>query len=686
MFGCFKLFFCFFFHHDSLILSSGDVKVKIPYLGKIRLFWCESCHVPLIRKKCSLCEMTGRKVQVSPPGDIRPAFEGDLNRMVSVIRFQFGNVSAQKFQNLIKNQVILLNKVPYLDRMDEIIIQGEVVGVFRFNLIKRNFELLPRINLASKLWNIKSSKWVAVDKGAKESIIKGASVLSPGIVYADVNISVDDPVIIVCEKEIIAVGLAKMKGPQMSLRNKGVAVKTKYRKKGSKTSLKSYPIKWKRIIDANLQSLDILENEAIEFVERTAISFRRQLVAYSGGKDSLVTLDLVTRSNVTYEIIFSDTGLEYPETLENINHIEQKYQKRVIIQKNEGWDFWERFDQFGPPSRNSRWCCKSAKLSPINEIMEIFSLNGEQILSYIGKRRYESLGRSREPRVSKNPWIPKQVTAAPINNWNAFEVYLYIHKHKLSKYLNPLYNQGFIRIGCWVCPASSLSDFEIMKESHPTLFNKLYRKLLKIQDQQGLPSQFTSWGLWRWKYLPQKIINLLKAENVAYNKSNLTFPNGRNLTFKITTGISPCVNGGFSTLLSANQILDLSRIKRLVPILMGSVQYNAELDILSISMKNGQIDIFCDGSIILKNNDKNSLMKQISSLIRTLYRVTHCDGCGVCTYSCREKALVVKLGVIKVLEDQCIHCLDCNDFCPLLKYQDEDSFLIPTKGLTKSVL
>ena len=628
--------------------------------------------------------MKGRKVQVSPPGDVRPAFAGDLRRMVSIIQYQFGDISAQKFQNLIENQVILLNKVPYLDRMDEIILQGEVVGVFRYNLIKESFELLPKVPLASKLWDKKSSRWVAVDNGAKQAIIKGASVLSPGIVYADENISADDPVMIVYESEIIAVGLAKMNGHQMSPQTKGVAIKTKYRKKAIQTALKSYPLNWKRIIDANKQSLGILEKEAIEFIERTAERFKKHLVAYSGGKDSLVTLDLVAHSNVDYEIIFSDTALEYPETLGNLKHIEQKYRKRILIQKNKSWNFWERFEQFGPPSRNSRWCCKSAKLSPINEIMENFP-NDEQILCYIGKRRYESLGRSREPRVSKNPWIPKQVTAAPINSWNAFEVFLYIHTHNLTKYLNPLYNQGFIRIGCWVCPASSLSDFEIMKESHPALFTKLNQKLLKIQNQQKLPNQYTTWGLWRWKYLPRKIINLLKTENVTYNSSNYTNLNVQNLAFQITSEISPCVDGGFSTLLSANQVLDLSRIKNLIPIL-GSTRYNDELNILSISMKNGQISIFCDGSIIIKNSDMKILTKQISSLIQILYRVTHCDGCGVCTYSCREKALIVKSGVIKVLEDLCIHCLDCNDFCPLLKYQEEASFLISSKGLKKSVL
>ncbi|MFX1514993.1 MAG: phosphoadenosine phosphosulfate reductase family protein [Promethearchaeota archaeon] len=658
--------------------------MKIPYLGKIKLFWCNSCQVPLIREKCSLCEMKGRKVQVSPPGDVRPAFAGDLRRMVSTIQYQFGEISAQKFENLIENQVILLNKVPYLDRMDEIILQGEVVGVFRYNLIKESFELLPKVPLATKLWDKKSTKWVAVDKGARQAIIKGASVLSPGVVYADENISVDDPVIIVCENNVIAVGLAKMNGNQMRPWKKGVAVKTKYRRRAIPTVLRPSTLNWKRIISANKHSLEILEKEAIEFIERTAEKFKNHLVAYSGGKDSLVTLDLVTHSNVDYEIIFSDTALEYPETLKNLKYIAEKYQKRIIVQKNESWNFWERFEQFGPPSRNSRWCCKSAKLSPINEIMENFP-DDEQILCYIGKRRYESLGRSREPRVSKNPWIPKQVTAAPINRWNAFEVFLYIYTHDLTEFLNPLYHQGFIRIGCWVCPASSLSDFEIMKESHPTLFTKLNQELLKIQYHQGLPNQYTAWGLWRWKYLPKKIINLLNAEKIRYLGSNQVNLKEQKLAFQITSEVSPCVKGGFSTLLSANQILDLSRIQKLIA-LLGSVEYNADLDFLSIQTKNGLISIFCDGSIIVKNMDKATLMKQISSLIQILYRITHCDGCGVCTYSCREKALFIKSGIIHVLEDRCIHCLDCNDFCPLLKYQEEDAFIITSTGLKKSVL
>ena len=82
--------------------------------------------------------------------------------------------------------------------------------------------------------------------------------------------------------------------------------------------------------------------------------------------------------------------------------------------------------------------------------------------------------------------------------------------------LNPLYNKGFIRIGCWVCPASSLADFSIMEDTHPNLLNKLNEKLTKIKSVRNFPRQYISWGLWRWKFLPSKILKLINRNNIHY--------------------------------------------------------------------------------------------------------------------------------------------------------------------------
>ncbi|MHA1214297.1 MAG: phosphoadenosine phosphosulfate reductase domain-containing protein [Candidatus Hodarchaeales archaeon] len=650
-------------------------RTPIPYLGKIRFYWCNSCRLPLIASHCSMCGKTGRRVQISPPGDVRPAMSGDVERMISVIEKQFGSLAADRFQNLVSQQIIFLNKVPYIDRMDEIIVQGEVIGIFRYNIIKTSFEILPKISLASLLWSENSLSYVKIDSGAKQPVLKGASVLAPGVLDADENISIDDPVIVVCDDEVIAVGLAKMLGRSMVDESRGVAVKTKYRKKNKFDLLQPVSFSWADVIKANEEAFESKEKEAINFIENSSKDFAKHVVAYSGGKDSLVTLDLVAQSDVTYEIIFSDTNLEYPETLENIRKISHVYQRKVHTFKNESWDFWERFQQFGPPTRNSRWCCKSAKLFPVNELLESLFPEEEHILTFLGRRRYESFGRSKEQKISQNPWIPKQVSAAPIQNWNAFEVFLYIHKHKITHLLNPLYSRGFIRIGCWVCPASSMSDFEIMKETHPELLGKLNSNLEVIRTNTNLPDQFVTWGLWRWKKLPQKVFDYLKKYKIKYVSEPSTISKVSTLKFKIASSASPCVKGGYSSFLMADQILDLAKIQDLLPIL-GFTEYNDEMDVLSFTYrKNTRVDIFRDGSIVVKGNSEKSVERVISLLPRTIYRAVYCDGCGICTFQCKEEALHLVDGHIHVKKEKCILCLQCNSYCPLIRYRQDKEFI-----------
>ncbi|WP_341536887.1 phosphoadenosine phosphosulfate reductase domain-containing protein [Methanosarcina barkeri] len=52
-------------------------------------------------------------------------------------------------------------------------------------------------------------------------------------------------------------------------------------------------------------------------------------VSYSGGKDSLAVLQLVSESLDDYEIMFADTGLEFPETIENVKQVVEHYGKKT---------------------------------------------------------------------------------------------------------------------------------------------------------------------------------------------------------------------------------------------------------------------------------------------------------------------------------------------------------------------
>jgi len=54
----------------------------------------------------------------------------------------------------------------------------------------------------------------------------------------------------------------------------------------------------------------------------------------------------------------------------------------------------------------------------------------------------------------------------------------------------------------------------------------------------------------------------------------------------------------------------------------------------------------------------------ITGVVRP-YRIPGtCTGCGTCTHYCREDAIAIKNGVIKLDEDACVHCGMCIHSCP----------------------
>jgi len=52
---------------------------------------------------------------------------------------------------------------------------------------------------------------------------------------------------------------------------------------------------------------------------------RRVFVSYSGGKDSLVCLLPSLKAQIDPKILFIDTCLEMPETIENVNLVIEKF-------------------------------------------------------------------------------------------------------------------------------------------------------------------------------------------------------------------------------------------------------------------------------------------------------------------------------------------------------------------------
>ena len=86
---------------------------------------------------------------------------------------------------------------------------------------------------------------------------------------------------------------------------------------------------------------------------------------------------------------------------------------------------FEQVQNFGPPAKDFRWCCKTNKLGPMTSFLEQHYPKG--CVTIEGRRIYESFNRSTIKAVERNPYVPSQTTLSPIRNWRALEVMLYIY-------------------------------------------------------------------------------------------------------------------------------------------------------------------------------------------------------------------------------------------------------------------
>ena len=165
-------------------------------------------------------------------------------------------------------------------------------------------------------------------------------------------------------------------------------------------------------------------------------------VAYSGGKDSDVILELAKMSGIKYRAIYKNTTIDPPGTIKHVmeNGVEIRRPKE---------SFFSLMKRKGFPNRFNRFCCSALKEYKIldNCIM--------------GIRRCESVKRSKrytEPTECRIYGSKKNHVNAiyPILDWSDDDELEFIKERKIK--LHPLYyrEDGSIditkRLGCMCCP------------------------------------------------------------------------------------------------------------------------------------------------------------------------------------------------------------------------------------------
>lgn len=236
---------------------------------------------------------------------------------------------------------------------------------------------------------------------------------------------------------------------------------------GMESGVVLQPIDIDAMCSRNADLLTVIEDSTVKKIVKEYEKFQHRLdifhVAFSGGKDSAVLLDLVKKAlpKSSFVVIFGDTGMEFPDTYDTVEYTKRQCEKEEIpfyIARSH-FDPKESWELFGPPSRTLRWCCSVHKSTPQTLMMrEITGKNDYTGLDYVGVRKHESLARSTYEYENYGKKQKGQHSYNPLLEWTSAEIWLYIYAKGI--YINEAYKKGNSRAGCLLCPMSGgSSDF-----------------------------------------------------------------------------------------------------------------------------------------------------------------------------------------------------------------------------------
>ncbi|MFH1739383.1 MAG: phosphoadenosine phosphosulfate reductase family protein, partial [bacterium] len=178
-------------------------------------------------------------------------------------------------------------------------------------------------------------------------------------------------------------------------------------------------------------------------------------IGFSGGKDSMVLLDLCHKVlPLDVPVVFSDTDMELPDTYRVWEEIQSRYEGRPFLKVCAKTPALENWRLFGPPSRSVRWCCAVHKSAPaLIELKHRLGVQSVKAAAFLGIRGEESLGRSAYEDIGEGVKTSSQANLMPILEWGAHELWLYLIEKELL--VNRAYRYGLSRVGCVMCPESS---------------------------------------------------------------------------------------------------------------------------------------------------------------------------------------------------------------------------------------
>lgn len=397
------------------------------------------------------------------------------------------------------------------------------------------------------------------------------------------------------------------------------------------------------MVEKNQAILEGLVQDTIKKVYNTYHKYARRVdvfyVAFSGGKDSIVTLDIVQRAlpHNAFKVLFGDTGMEFPDTYDTVNKIESYCSEHSIdfIRAKSEFSPEYTWSQFGPPASVTRWCCSVHKTVP--QILALREKTGNPDftgMAFIGVRASESLARSEYQYLSIGEKHKGQYSCNPILEWNSAELYTYIYSENLL--LNKTYKKGNSRAGCLVCPMASEKN-SFMRRVWYTKDFDVYTGIIKKFYSHNFSSEkdldeFVEKGGWKAR------------------------KNGRDLPLKV--GYSESTSDGRLTLEIVHPKTDWKEWIKTIGVLSNDSSpfrvlfHGKQREFNLISNEDGY-SISIEKELVKEDPVFARLFKNV------FRRAACCINCHECEADCHHGCISMKNGQVKISDD-CLHCSECH--------------------------
>ena len=258
-----------------------------------------------------------------------------------------------------------------------------------------------------------------------------------------------------------------------------------------------------------MTDLEQLAIERLKAASEMSLQHYKQplVITDSGGKDSSVCKELALRSGIPFEIIHNHTTADAPETVRFIRQEAKrfedlgiKYTINMPTYKGKRTSMWNLIPQeLMPPTRLVRYCCSVLKETGGAGRFICTGVRWDESTSRKNNRGIYEKNGDKEHRIIlnndnddrrmlfENCRLKGKRTVNPIIDWKDEDVWAFL-TDECAPPVNPLYAEGWCRVGCVGCPMAGQHGREkefLRWPKYKGLYVAAFDRMMKERERRG---------------------------------------------------------------------------------------------------------------------------------------------------------------------------------------------------------